>query len=109
MDNEEIKSVLQSMGAKVPPFSRLILLGGGALALLGNARATADIDFWGDDLRPDPLHELILKIAQELQIHVEAVPLEKFIPLPQARKRAASVSGNLATLKSTSRTPTASP
>lgn len=83
MDNAEIQSVLQSIGMRVPPASRLILIGGSALSLLGSLRPTVDIDFIGDDVHPEPLHQIILRIAEELDIDAEPVPLDKFIPLPQ--------------------------
>lgn len=83
MDNTEIQSILHSMGARVPPSSRLVLIGGGALTLLGSPRLTIDIDFIGDDVHPSPLHRSIMQIARELKIHVEPVPLDRFIPLPE--------------------------
>ncbi len=83
MDNSEIQSILQNMGARVPPASQLILIGGSALALLGSPRLTIDIDFIGDDVHPNPLHKTIMQIARELEVHVEPVPLERFIPLPK--------------------------
>lgn len=51
--------------------------------MLGNPRLTIDIDFWGDDIHPNPLHQSILQIARELKIFIEPVPLERFVPLPQ--------------------------
>ena len=82
MDNAEIQSILQSIGERVPPSSHLVLIGGSALTLLGSPRPTIDIDFVGDDVHPNKLHQFIMQIAKELQIHVEPVPLERFIPLP---------------------------
>ncbi len=86
MDNAEIQSILQNMGARVPPSSQLILIGGSALALLGSPRLTIDIDFIGDDVHPNPLHKSIMKIARELEVHIEPVPLERFIPLPKGNE-----------------------
>ena len=86
MDNAEIQSVLQTMGKRVPPASRLVLVGGSALSLLGSPRPTIDIDFIGDDLHPEPLHHIILQIAEELDIDAEPVPLDKFVPLPQGNE-----------------------
>ena len=83
MDNAEIQSILQAIGTRVPPASRLILVGGSALSLLGSPRPTIDIDFIGDDVHPEPLHQIILEIAEELDIDAEPVPLDKFVPLPQ--------------------------
>ncbi len=82
MKNPEIHEILTELGAHVPSGSQLILVGGGALALLGNPRPTFDLDFLGDDVHPNELHRLILRIAAELQIQAEPVPLERFIPLP---------------------------
>jgi len=82
VDNSQIQSVLRALGERVPASSRLFLLGGSALALLGSPRLTIDIDFIGDDVSPSELHQTIIRAATELKIFVEAVPLERFIPLP---------------------------
>jgi len=82
MDNAEIRSILNRIGARVPPNSQLTLVGGSALALLGSPRPTIDIDFIGDDIHPEPLHQTIQQIALELEIYAEPVPLNKFVPLP---------------------------
>ena len=83
MDNSEIIAILQALGTRVQPNSQLVLVGGGALALLGSPRLTIDIDFVGDDVHPAPLHKTIMQIAREMKIHVEPVPLDRFIPLPK--------------------------
>jgi hypothetical protein len=82
LDNSEIKSLLQTLGERVPFGSQLILIGGGALALLGSPRLTIDIDFVGDDVHPSEFHRFIMQIAKELKIDVEPVPLDRFVPLP---------------------------
>lgn len=87
MDSLEIRIVLETLGKRVPPGSRLILVGGSALALLGNPRPTIDIDFFGDDVHPSELHRTILQIARELEIHLEPVPLDRFIPLPGGNEK----------------------
>ncbi|HKI53870.1 MAG TPA: DUF6036 family nucleotidyltransferase [Anaerolineales bacterium] len=83
MDNTEILSILHKFGERVPQNSRLVLVGGGALALLGSPRLTIDIDFIGDDIHLVPLHKTLMQIAKELRIHVEPVPLDRFLPLPR--------------------------
>ena len=83
MDKTEIQSILQNLGERVPPSSSLVLVGGSALTLLGSPRLTIDIDFVGDDVNPNELHQSILQIAKELKIHVEPVPIDRFIPLPK--------------------------
>lgn len=75
----------KKFGERVPPNSRLVLVGGGALALLGSPRLTIDNDFIGEDIHPVSLHKTLMQIAKELKIHVEPVPLDRFIPL-HARK-----------------------
>jgi len=80
MDITEIQSVLKHMRERVPPSSNLVLVGGSALTLLGSPRLTIDIDFVADDVRPNELHQFIMQIAKELEIHVEPVPIDRFIP-----------------------------
>ena len=87
MDNTEIQSILKTIGERVPPASHLILVGGGALVLLGSPRLTIDIDFIGDDVHPIELHRTIMQIARELKIHVEPVPIECFVPLPEGSEQ----------------------
>lgn len=87
MDNLEIRTVLNMLGKRVPPGSQVILIGGSALALLGSPRPTMDVDFFGDDVNPSELHRTILQIARELEIHLEPVPLDRFIPLPEGSEK----------------------
>jgi len=82
MDNTQIQSILHQLGERVPVSSRLYLVGGGALVLLGSPRLTIDIDFIGDDISPSKLHRTILQIAKELKIYMEPVAIERFIPVP---------------------------
>ena len=78
----DIESVLNAVGEQLPSPARLVLIGGGALALLGSPRPTIDLDFIGDDLSPSKLHQEVIRTAQELNIVADPVPLERFIPLP---------------------------
>ncbi|MEZ0396958.1 MAG: nucleotidyl transferase AbiEii/AbiGii toxin family protein [Anaerolineales bacterium] len=71
MATPDIRSFLQAIGERVPPASQLILVGGGALALLGSPRPTIDIDFLGSDVQPSELHRAIMQMADELGIHLE--------------------------------------
>lgn len=81
MDNSEIKSLLQSLGERVPPGLQLILIGGGALELLGSPRLTIDIDFIVDDVNPSEFHRSIMQIARDLQVDVHPVG-----PVPCTRR-----------------------
>lgn len=49
--------------------------------MLGNPRSTLDIDYVGDDLAQTDFQHVITKVAQEMQIEVEPVPIQLFIPL----------------------------
>lgn len=83
MDYSELENALTQLGERLPPQSQLTLIGGSALLLLGSPRLTMDIDFIGDDIKPNELHRQVIRIAQEMKIQMEPVPLERFIPLPK--------------------------
>jgi len=42
-----------------------------------------DIDYVGDDLRKNDLQRVIDEVAEELQIVIDAVPIEQFVPVPR--------------------------
>lgn len=71
-------------------------MGGSALALLGNQRQTIDIDFVGDDVSPNQLHQTILRVAKELKISAEPVLLDRFVPLPKGSEERIIRIGHLA-------------
>lgn len=50
MDKDYLQSILTLLGGQVPVRSRLFLLGGGALTLLGSPRPSQALDFVGDDI-----------------------------------------------------------
>lgn len=83
LDETRIRAILQLIGERITMPSNLILIGGGALALLGSPRLTVDIDFIGDDIAPDELSKTIMQVAKEQNIYADPVPLERFIPMPQ--------------------------
>jgi hypothetical protein len=99
MNKEKLEELLTSLGKQVPPASRLFLLGGSALTLLGSTRPSLDIDFFGDDIQPNELHRKILEKAKELKLQVEAVPLDKFIPLPDGNEERSIYIGQFANLE----------
>lgn len=82
----EITALLQTLGENIPTPAPLILVGGSALALLGSPRPTLDLDFLGDDLAPNAMHQWIIEAAQALNVYAEPVPLERFIPLPEGSR-----------------------
>lgn len=93
MDNlnqTTIQAFLKTLGTRYSEPATLFLLGGSALSLLGSPRPTLDIDYVGDDLIQTPLQKIIAQIAHEMQIEVEPVPIDQFVPLPKGaeeRKR----------------------
>jgi hypothetical protein len=97
MDYSELENALTQLGNRLPPDSRLTLIGGSALLLLGNPRLTMDIDFIGDDIQPNKLHRQVIQIARELKIQMEPVPLERFVPLPEGSEQREIPIANLET------------
>ncbi len=85
MTLDEIRVFLTQLGERLEQPTDLYLLGGGALYLLGNSRATQDIDYVGNDLpdKTDILQNTIRQLAHELRLEVEGVPIDQFMPLPE--------------------------
>lgn len=86
---DHIRAFLTEVSRRHTQPDTLILLGGGALCLLGSPRATLDIDYVGHDLHKSALQQVIDQVAKEMQLDVEAVPIDEFVPLPdeaQARR-----------------------
>ncbi len=79
----QIYALLTEVGDRYPQPATLTLLGGSALCLLGSTRSTLDIDYVGHDLHKNELQRVIDLVAQEMQIEVEAVLIDGFIPLPE--------------------------
>ncbi|HCB02464.1 MAG TPA: hypothetical protein DEP19_08790 [Anaerolineae bacterium] len=99
MDKTKLESILSILGEQVPPNSHLFLIGGSALTLLGSPRSSLDIDFVGDDVNPNELHRTIMNKAKELRLQVDAVPLERFIPLPEGNEQRNIYIGKFANLE----------
>ena len=90
LDEEMIRRFLEELGQRINHPDSLILLGGGALLLLGSSRQTLDLDYIGDDLDKNELQQVIDALANEMQVSVEAVPFDTFVPVSaeaQARHR----------------------
>ena len=69
------------------------LIGGSALALLGNARTTVDIDYVGSDVHPERWQDALQGLAGDMRLEVEAVPLGEMIPLPAGASERSRVVG----------------
>ncbi|MBN2547937.1 MAG: hypothetical protein JXB15_02170 [Anaerolineales bacterium] len=90
MDNlttQALLDFLSELGKHVSSPTRLLLLGGSALNLLGNPRPTLDIDYLGDDLNKTDFQLTIDQIAAQHRLYVEAIPFYHFIPIPEDSDR----------------------
>lgn len=85
LNSDDIKIFLEHLGKRVITDETIYLIGGSALLLLGSLRPTMDIDYVGQEfpLPSDSLAAEIKHIAAEMEIEVESVPFEEFIPLPE--------------------------
>jgi hypothetical protein len=85
-----LHSFLQRLGERFPGAGSFYLIGGSALCLLGNPRATVDVDYTYEvgAGEAEQLETVVVELAAEMQLHVDEVPLAEFVPLPpQARER----------------------
>lgn len=87
MDKDILQDFLTRLGNRYPQQANLYLLGGSALILLGSLRDTLDIDYVGDDTRKDDFQIVIDEVAAELNLETEAVPIDRFIPLPKGSEQ----------------------
>jgi hypothetical protein len=79
---ERMRAFLSRLAECYTEPASLFLLGGSALLMLGSPRTTLDVDYVGDERRPDDLQRTISRVAHELDIEVEPVPIEEFVPVP---------------------------
>jgi hypothetical protein len=56
IDRAALHAFLERLGERLVEPGELVLLGGGALLLLGSRRTTVDIDYVGDDLVRSDFH-----------------------------------------------------
>lgn len=78
----QIREFLDTVGNQLVAPAQLIIVGGSGLSLLGNDRPTLDLDYEGEESDINELRTLMEKVALELHIELEAVPLQRFIPIP---------------------------
>jgi hypothetical protein len=79
---ESLEQFLQKLGEEIPTDLSFYLIGGSALLLLGASRETIDIDYLLRDNTDWNIQKLLQDLATELQLDLEYVPLQEFIPLP---------------------------
>ena len=80
---DEIRAFLERLGEQYTQPLELYLLGGSALCFLGSQRRTIDIDCTIESMSKE-LEAAIDDVARELQLEVEIIPIDEFIPLPPA-------------------------
>lgn len=89
IDSRQITAFLEALGKQYPHKTKLTLLGGGALCLLGSPRPTFDVDYAGSDLQKNDFQNLMDKIANEMGLEVEAVPIDELTPLSYGEEKRA--------------------
>ncbi len=77
----EIRNFLNRLGQQYAQPVKLYLLGGSALCFLGSPRRTVDIDCVVD-FSTKEFKDTVDAVANELQVEVEIIPIDEFIPLP---------------------------
>jgi hypothetical protein len=84
---DDIRQFLEQLSRHYSQPITLYLLGGSALCFLGNPRRTVDIDCAVDN-PPEGFEAAIEEVANDLNLEVEILSLDEFIPLPaEAPKR----------------------
>lgn len=78
----QIKEFLSAVGDQTATPATLILIGGSGLCLLGHDRPTLDLDYAGEEQDAGELRALLERVAREMHVELEAVPLHQFIPIP---------------------------
>jgi hypothetical protein len=95
-----LKSFLQHLGERYPGPATIYLLGGSALGLLGSPRTTLDVDYTFEVAPEDQarFQATLVELASEMQLDMDEVPLDEFVPLPpgsRERRRAIGQFGQL--------------
>ena len=82
-----VQEFLERLGSRYPKKETLSLLGGSAMLMLGSLRETMDIDYVGDDIHKNEFQIIVEEVARELNLETEAVPIDRFIPLPEGSEK----------------------
>lgn len=78
---EEIRNFLNRLSQQYSQPVKVYLLGGSALCFLGNPRRTVDIDCVVE-FPTEEFTNTLEAVAAELQVEVEIISIDEFIPLP---------------------------
>lgn len=82
IDLATLHAFLERLGSQCEAQHELVLLGGGALLLLGSPRSTVDIDYVGDDIEMTDFQRVVGRVANELGLKADPVPIGDFLPIP---------------------------
>lgn len=76
-----LKKFFERLGEQLENPATFTLLGGSALCLLGSPRETLDVDYFIEGARQE-IDTALKQLSADLELDLELVPLEEFIPLP---------------------------
>jgi len=79
--SQSLRRFFERLGESLPVPTDLYLMGGSALCLLGSARETLVVDY-SIEIESADIKSILQKLAFELKLDLESVPLGEFIPLP---------------------------
>ena len=81
---DTLMTFLARLGERCDGETRLYLLGGSALRLLGSPRETLDVDYTADvpAETAQAFQQAMTQLADEFRLDLEEVPLAEFVPLP---------------------------
>ena len=91
--SEEIQAFLNQLSKQYTQPVKIYLLGGSALCFLGSPRRTVDIDLFVED-PSNEFQSIVEAVAQELQLEIEVIAIDEFIPLPADTTTRHRVLGN---------------
>lgn len=81
-----LEKLFERLGRQLKNPATFTLLGGSALCLLGSPRETLDVDYSIEGTRPE-IDTALKQLSTDLELDLESVPLEEFIPLPPDAKQ----------------------
>jgi hypothetical protein len=76
-----LRDFFERLGKQLESPAAFTLLGGSALCLLGSPRETLDVDYFVEGTRPE-IDTALKLLSADLELDLELVSLEEFIPLP---------------------------
>ena len=79
--SDTLEVFFQNLGKRIEGRVSFYLVGGSALLLLGSPRETIDVDYVIEPSSTE-VEGLIKQLSNEMQLDLEPVPLDEFVPLP---------------------------